>query len=47
MPALAAGMYLESATLVAIGAWALFAGVAIATLDNAFVILRADPILQP
>ena len=47
VPALAAGMYLESATLVAIGAWALFAGVAIATLDNAFVILRADPILQP
>ena len=29
------------------GAWALFAGVAITTLDNVFVILRADPILPP
>jgi hypothetical protein len=45
IPGLAVGMALESARLVAIGAWALFVGVAIGTVDNAFVIahaLRAD-----
>jgi hypothetical protein len=47
VPSLAAGMYLESAAWVALGGWALFAGVAIATLDNAFVIFRTDPILLP
>ncbi len=43
VPSLSAGMYLESATLVALGAWALVAGVAIATLDSVFVIARARP----
>ena len=38
MPALALGMAWESAHGVALGAWALFAGVAIATIDNAFVV---------
>ena len=38
VPSLAAGMYLESATWVALGGWTLFAGVAIATLDNVFVV---------
>ena len=41
VPALASGMYAESARMVAAGAWVLFAGVAIATIDNAFVIARA------
>jgi len=41
VPALATGMALESALLVALGGWALFVGVAIATTDNVFVILRA------
>lgn len=41
VPALAAGMFLESATLVAAGALALFVGVAIAALDNVFVIRAA------
>lgn len=40
VPALAAGMFRDSALLVAIGGWALFAGVAIATLDNVCVIGR-------
>jgi len=39
VPSLAAGMALESAVFVAIGGWVLFAAVAIATLDNAFVIV--------
>jgi len=34
VPALAAGMFLESAPLVAAGAWSLFAAVAIGTFDN-------------
>ncbi|MCC7416212.1 MAG: hypothetical protein IT176_03650 [Acidobacteria bacterium] len=38
VPALAAGMYLESAGLVAAGAWSLFAGVTIAALDNGLVV---------
>jgi hypothetical protein len=41
VPALAAGMFPESAMLVRIGACALFVGVAIATLDNVFVIAPA------
>jgi hypothetical protein len=41
VPALAAGMYRESAVLVALGGWALFLGVAIATIDNVFVIFSA------
>ena len=41
VPALAIGMSLESARLVGLGAWALFVGVAIATLDNGFVIGHA------
>jgi hypothetical protein len=40
VPALAGGLFLESAALVGIGAWCLFAAVAIATLDNAFVLLH-------
>jgi hypothetical protein len=46
VPALALGMFLESTPLVALGAWTLFAGVATATLDNAFVVgsaLRVRP----
>ncbi|PWT83543.1 MAG: hypothetical protein C5B57_06675 [Blastocatellia bacterium] len=45
VPALTAGMYLESARLVSLGAWSLLVGVAIATTDNAFVVaytLRAN-----
>lgn len=41
VPALAAGMSLESAHFVSGGAWALFASVAVATLDNAFVVAHA------
>jgi hypothetical protein len=41
VPALAAGMCLESAQLVGLGAWALFVGVAVATVDNAFVVAHA------
>jgi hypothetical protein len=37
VPALAAGMFLESAVLVSLGAWSLFAAVVVATIDNAFV----------
>ena len=37
VPTLAAGMFVESARLVAMGAWSLFAAVAVATLDHAFV----------
>jgi len=40
VPSLAAGMYVESSTLVAAGAWALFSAVAFSGLDNAFVIAR-------
>jgi len=38
VPALAGGMLFESAPLVRIGAWALFAAVALAALDNALVV---------
>ena len=41
VPALAAGMFLESAGWVSLGAWALFAGVAIATLDSAIVVAHS------
>ena len=41
VPALAGGMFFESAMLVRFGAWALFAGVVLATVDNALVILTA------
>ena len=40
VPALAAGLFLESAPLVATGAWSLFAAVTIATLDNVLVLLH-------
>jgi hypothetical protein len=40
VPALAAGMALESARLVGIGAWSLFAAVSLATIDNSFVVAR-------
>jgi len=39
VPALAAGMYLESARLVSVGAWSLFAAVAVATIDNVFILM--------
>jgi hypothetical protein len=39
VPALAAGLFLESARLVGLGAWALFVGVAIHTIDNTFVVI--------
>ena len=38
VPALAAGIFLESGRLVAVGAWSLFAGVAIGTLDSGLVV---------
>ena len=50
VPALAIGMSLESARLVGLGAWALFVGVAVLTLDDGFVIvhaLRAGRIASP
>ena len=40
VPALALGMFLVSARLVGIGAWALFVGVTIATLDNVRVVAQ-------
>jgi hypothetical protein len=39
VPALAAGMFLESAALVSLGAWPLFAAVVVAAIDNAFVVI--------
>jgi len=39
IPALAVGLYLESARLVAVGAWSLFAGVAVAAIDNVFMLM--------
>jgi hypothetical protein len=42
VPALAAGMYRESALLIALGGWALFVGVAIATIDNVYIISNAS-----
>ena len=50
VPALAIGMFLESARLVGLGAWALFVGVAVATFDNGFIIvhaLRAGRVASP
>ncbi len=41
VPALAAGLFLESVPLVALGGWSLLAAVAIGTLDNVFVLLNA------
>jgi hypothetical protein len=41
VPSLAAGLYLESASLVAAGAWALFAAVTIGTIDNVSILIRA------
>jgi len=41
VPLLAAGMFAESARLVGAGAWILFAGVAVATLDTLFVVAHA------
>jgi len=41
VPALAVGMYLESARWVGVGAWTLFAAVAIATLDSALVVAHS------
>ena len=41
VPALALGMFVESAVLIAIGAWSLFAGVVVAGLDSGFVVARA------
>jgi hypothetical protein len=41
VPALAGGMFVESARLVALGAWSLFAGVVIAALDSALVVAHA------
>jgi len=38
VPYLAAGLYFESARLVALGAWGLLAGVLIATLDSGLVV---------
>ncbi|HMF99426.1 MAG TPA: hypothetical protein VKE96_34235 [Vicinamibacterales bacterium] len=40
VPALAGGMFLESAALVSAGAWALFAAVAVAAVDTSFVVGR-------
>jgi hypothetical protein len=41
VPALAGGVCIESGRLVGAGAWLLFASVAIAALDNAFVVGRS------
>ena len=41
VPALALGMFFESAVLIAVGAWSLFVGVVVAGLDSAFVVGHA------
>jgi hypothetical protein len=41
VPVLASGMFVESAVLVRLGAWALFVGVVVATIDKAFVVIPA------
>jgi hypothetical protein len=41
VPALAGGMWAASSRLVSVGAWALFAGVALTTLDSVFVVVPA------
>jgi hypothetical protein len=38
VPSLASGLFLESAPLVAVGAWSLFVGVSIGTLDSGLVV---------
>jgi hypothetical protein len=46
VPALALGLYLESAAVLGIGAWSLFAAVVVATLDDVFVlrhVMREHP----
>jgi hypothetical protein len=40
VPALASGMFFESAILVGLGSWALFVGVVLDALDNALVVLH-------
>ncbi|HJZ74308.1 MAG TPA: hypothetical protein VKE51_21370 [Vicinamibacterales bacterium] len=40
VPALAGGMFLESAALVSAGAWTLFAAVVVAAVDTSFVVGR-------
>jgi hypothetical protein len=48
VPVLAWGMFVESAVLVRFGAWALFVGVVVAAIDNAFVVIPAlQPALKP
>jgi hypothetical protein len=50
VPALASGMSLESAPLVAIGAWSLCAATAVALLDNVRVVVprpRGRPYFKP
>src|SRR5262249_48960585 len=39
VPALATGLFLDSARLVATGAWSLLAAVIVATLDNVFMLM--------
>jgi hypothetical protein len=41
VPSLAVGMLIESAVLVRLGAWALFVGVVVATIDSTFVVAAA------
>jgi hypothetical protein len=43
VPVLAGGMFVESADLVRLGAWALFTGVTAAIFDNVFVVIQAVP----
>ncbi len=43
VPALSAGMFLESARLVGVGAWSLFAGTMLTTLDSVFVVQHGFP----
>ena len=43
VPALACGMFFESAFLVSLGAWALFAGVVLAAFDNVVVVMHGIP----
>jgi len=43
VPVLAGGMFLESADLVRLGAFALFTGVTAASVDNVFVVIQAIP----
>lgn len=47
VPALASGLVLESVPLVAAGAWALFAAVALGALDDVFVLAHVSARSQP